>query len=67
MDISVSATEAKKKFSELLNQVNTQRGRITIERHAKLVVVLISIGELERLEELEQQRLQSASSTNRDA
>ncbi len=33
MNKSVSATEAKKKFSALLNRVIAQRARITIKRH----------------------------------
>jgi antitoxin YefM len=60
MNKSVRATEAKKKFSELLRQVNAQRGRITIERHGKPVVVLVSIRDLERLEELEKQQSRTA-------
>lgn len=67
MNKSVSATEAKKHFSELLNKVTTQRGSITIERHGKPVVVLVSIADLERLEELEKQQSLSAPARRADA
>lgn len=63
---SVSATEAKKTFSELLNKVITQRGPITIKRHDKPVVVLVNIADLERLEKLEKQQSLSASTRSAD-
>ncbi len=61
MNKSVSATEAKKKFSELPSRVIAQRQRITIERHGKPVVVLVSIADLERLEGLEKRQSLPAS------
>jgi prevent-host-death family protein len=50
---AVNATEARKKFLELINRAEHGRERIRIERHGKPVAAIISYEDLNRLEALE--------------
>ncbi len=49
----MNATEARKKFLELLNRAEHGKERIRIERHGKPVAAIISYEDLNRLEALE--------------
>ncbi len=50
---TVSATEAKDKFSDLLRSAEYNQERIIIERSGRPAAVLISVGDLEFLERVE--------------
>jgi prevent-host-death family protein len=50
---AVNATEARKKFLELLNRAEYGKERIRIERHGKPIAAIISCEDLNRLEALE--------------
>ena len=50
---AVNATEARKKFLELLNRAEYGKERIRIERHGEPVAAIISYEDLNRLEALE--------------
>lgn len=49
----VSAAEAKNKFSEIIGRAAYGRERIIVERKGKPLAAVISIEDLKRLEELE--------------
>jgi prevent-host-death family protein len=49
----VNATEARKKFLELINRAEHGKERICIERHGKPIAAIISYEDLNRLEVLE--------------
>ncbi|MGH8001282.1 MAG: type II toxin-antitoxin system Phd/YefM family antitoxin [Brasilonema sp.] len=50
---TVSATEARANFQELINRVEYKGDRIVIERHGKAVVAIVGLEDLKRLEALE--------------
>lgn len=50
---TVSATEARANFQELINRVEYKGDRIVIERHGKAVVAIVGLEDLKRLETLE--------------
>jgi len=52
---TVSVAEARKKFSDLMARVAYAGERIVVERRGKPMMAWISIEDLQRLEELEQQ------------
>lgn len=47
------ASEAREKFSEVLNEVSFGRQRLVLQRHGKDLVAIIPIEDLALLEELE--------------
>ena len=49
----LSVTDARDKLSETVNQVMYRGDRILLDRHGKAVAALVSIEDLELLEELE--------------
>jgi len=53
--INLPASEVRKNFSDALNKVAYQRERIVLNRNGKDVAVLISLEDLELLEQLEDQ------------
>ena len=53
MTDTVSATEARANFQELINRVEYKGDRIVIERHGKAVVAIVGLEDLKRLEALE--------------
>lgn len=50
---SLPASEARARFSELLNAVSVRGDRIILERHGKPVAALIPILDLEMLQDFE--------------
>lgn len=50
---SLPASEARARFSEILNAVSVRGDRIILERHGKRVAALISIEDLEMFQYLE--------------
>ena len=48
---TVDVGDAKRQFSELMNRVILRRERFLIRRHGKPVVALVSVEDLQRLEE----------------
>jgi prevent-host-death family protein len=46
---------ARSSFSDLLNEVLIYGERVVLERHGKPVAALVSVADLERLEELDGQ------------
>lgn len=50
---SVTVSAARSKFQELLNRVGFGRERIIVERHGRPIAAIISIEDLQRLEEIE--------------
>jgi prevent-host-death family protein len=50
---SISATDGRKDFFELVNRANYQNERIKIERHGKPVAAIVSYEDLLKLEALE--------------
>lgn len=55
MEKTVSIAEAKNKFSDLINRAIYRHERINISKRGKPVAVLMSVADLKRLEELEDQ------------
>ncbi|MBD2519792.1 type II toxin-antitoxin system Phd/YefM family antitoxin [Nostoc sp. FACHB-973] len=53
MSDTISATEARANFQELINRVEYKGERIVIERHGKAVVAIVGLEDLKRLEALE--------------
>ena len=51
--ISISATDARANFQELINRAEYSRERIVIQRHGKDSVAIISLDDLKRLEAME--------------
>lgn len=49
----IPASEARKKFSDILNRVSVRGDRIVMERHGKSVAAMISMEDLALLEALE--------------
>lgn len=58
---TVSASEARHEFSELLGQVKRQGGRVLVEERGVPVAAIISAQDLARLSRLEQEREQDFS------
>ena len=56
----VTLTDAKAKFSELINRVTVRKEKITITRKGKPVVIMLSIEEYKRLSSKKRQGLQQA-------
>ncbi len=54
---SYSVTDARKKFADLIGQVQFGGERFTIEKHGKPVAALVSAEDYEILEELEDRAL----------
>lgn len=52
-DNTIPASEARKNFSYLLNQVSARGDRVVMERHGKSVAAMISMEDLALLEALE--------------
>jgi prevent-host-death family protein len=50
---TISATEGRNDFFELVNRANYQNERIKIERHGKPVAAIVSYADLLKLEALE--------------
>jgi prevent-host-death family protein len=50
---SLPASEARARFSEILNAVSVRGDRVILERHGKPVAALISIEDLEMFQYLE--------------
>src|SRR2546430_1607894 len=53
---TVKVTDARQQFSQLLNSVYKERRRVMIEKSGIPVAALISARDLERLDQLEEQR-----------
>ena len=53
MDITINAVEAKNKFSEVLGRAAYGKERFIVQRKGKPMAAVISIEDLKRLEELE--------------
>ena len=51
--MTVTATEAKDQFAQLLERARSGVDRIVIEKHGKPAAVLVSIADLKRLERLD--------------
>ncbi len=51
--IRLPASQARERFSEILNQVSYGHERMMLQRHGKDVAAMISADDLKRLEELE--------------
>ena len=51
--ISISATDARANFQELINRAEYSGERIVIQRHGKDAVAIISLDDLKRLEAME--------------
>lgn len=51
--MNVTATTAKNSLPELLERTRTAGERIVIEKHGKPAAVLVSLGDLKRLERLD--------------
>jgi prevent-host-death family protein len=49
---AVTASEARTRFSELINLVGVAKERIVIERHQRPIAALVSIEELQLLDDL---------------
>ena len=49
----LSASKARERFADILNEVSVRGDRIVLERHGKTVAALISVTDLELLEALE--------------
>ena len=47
---------ARSNFSDLLNEVLVYGERVVLERHGKAVAALVSVTDLERLEEIDGQK-----------
>ena len=47
---------ARNNFSDLLNEVLVYGERVVLERHGKAVAALVSVTDLERLEEMDGQK-----------
>jgi prevent-host-death family protein len=50
---TVTVADAKNRFSDLLRRAEYGGERVVVERHGKPVAVIVSTGDLERLEALE--------------
>lgn len=48
----VSAAEAREKISDLINRVAYSKERVVLTRHGKDVAALVSVEDLQRLEDL---------------
>ena len=55
LDVTVSASDARSTFSELLNRASYKSERIGIERHGKVVAVLVPTADLALLLELQEE------------
>lgn len=67
MDITINVVEAKNKFSELLGKVAYGKGRFIVERKGKPMVAVVSMEDLKKLEEMEDEldtRLLKAAVSN---
>lgn len=53
--MNLSVAEARRTLAEALNQVAYAGERVILERHGKPVAALVSLDDLRRLEELENQ------------
>lgn len=51
----INTNEARKEFADNINRVAYGHERLTVTRHGKPVAAIISVDDLEFLEELEQQ------------
>jgi len=49
------ASEARRRFAEILNEVEFKGGRVVLDRHGKPVAAVVSFEDLELLEYLEDQ------------
>jgi len=49
----LSASKARERFADILNEVSVRGDRVVLERHGKTVAAVISVGDLELLEALE--------------
>ena len=49
----LSASKARERFADILNEVSVRGDRVAIERHGKTVAAVISVADLELLEALE--------------
>jgi len=56
---TISATEARIRFGELMRQVVDRHEPITVERNGKPSIVLLSVSEYERLQNKKQQEWES--------
>lgn len=56
MTQTMKASEARQQFSQLLNQVFRRETRVIVEKSGIPVAAIISADDLERLNQLEQQR-----------
>lgn len=52
-DDQIPASEARKRFSDILNRVSVRGDRVVMERHGKTVAAMISMEDLALLEALE--------------
>ena len=53
MTNTISTTEARANFQDVLNRVEHGGERIVIERHGKASVAIVTVDDLKRLEDLE--------------
>lgn len=56
---TISATEARQNFAQLINRVYHERSQVLVEKSGIPVVALISIDELDRFNRLDEQRARS--------
>lgn len=49
----LSASKARERFADILNEVSVRGDRVVLERHGKTVAAVISVTDLELLEALE--------------
>jgi prevent-host-death family protein len=58
---SITVSEARQAFADVVNRVAYGNERITVERHGRALVAIVPISDLDRLEEMAPGRQASAS------